>query len=226
MKRNVTFLHASPAAVAPLMNYYSGAAPDLEITNILEDGILRLLAAGNLSAAERRLHNMIAAAADDYDAELVMMTCSAVPKGTLQALRDEAGVPLLKIDEPMARFAVAAGSRIGVAVTFPPTRETTHRLLLDAAEEASTKIHISDEVLPLAYRALLAGDLETHDALLLAAVDRLAESGAEAIVLAQVSMARVLFKARERVSVPVLTSLDSSLDAIREILYLETLQVQ
>ena len=226
MKRRITLLHASPAAVAPLMNYYSAAAPELEITNILEDGILRLLAAGNLSAVERRLHNMIAAAVEDYDAELVMMTCSSVPKGMLKALRDEAEVPLLKIDEPMARCAVSAGAHIGVAVTFPPTRETTHRLLQDAAEEAGVQVEISDEVLPLAYRALLAGDLETHDAVLLAGIDRLAESGAEAIVLAQVSMARVLLKARERVSVPVLTSLDSSLDAIREILSLEALEVQ
>jgi len=225
MKRSVTFLHTSPAAVAPLMNYYSGAAPELEITNILEDGILRLLAAGDRPAVERRLHNMIAAAVEDYGAELVMITCSAVSRSTLQALRDEAGAPLLKIDEPMARRAVSAGSRIGVAVTFSPTRETTHRLLADAAAEARVKVELSTEVLPQAYKALLAGDFETHDSLLLEGIRRLAASGVDAVVLAQVSMARVLLKARESVSVPVLTSLDSSLDAIREILSIDTVWV-
>lgn len=217
-KRKISFLHTSPPAIAPLMQFYSREAPELEISNLLEDGILRLLAAGKLAAAERRFHNMIGAALDEYDAELLLITCSAVPGAMLNALRGEAGAPLLKIDDPMAREAVASGRVMGLAVTFEPTRETARALLADAAAEARAGIGIVEEFAPDAYRALLAGDFETHDRLLLASVDRLAAAGADAIVLSQISMARVAARARERVSVPVLTALDSSLRAIREAL--------
>ena len=51
---------------------------------------------------------------------------------------------------------------------------------------------IDSELIPEAYDALLAGDTERHDRLLMAGVERLAARGAEVIVLAQVSMARIL----------------------------------
>jgi hypothetical protein len=55
MKIPVSFLHTSPAAIGPLMQYYSEQAPDLEITNQLDDGLLRLLAAGRVDVVEARL---------------------------------------------------------------------------------------------------------------------------------------------------------------------------
>ena len=120
MKHNIAFIHASPAAIPPLMQFYSGAAPDLQITNLLDDGLLRLFAAGSFEVAESRLREMLATARDVYAAELAMLTCSAVPRPVLDRLRALARIPVLKIDEPMARRAVAMGKRIAIstAVTF------------------------------------------------------------------------------------------------------------
>lgn len=218
MKRRISFLHTSPAAIPPLMQFYNQAASDLEITNILEDGLLRFFTAGDWSAAENRLHEMLGAARDTYHAEAAMITCSAVPRSMLAPLQERARIPVFKIDGPMARRAVKAGNRIGVAVTFPPTAELTRNLLLETAADMGKPIELVLEVVPAAYDALLVGNAEDHDRLLLAGIDRLAQQNVDTIVLAQVSMARVQPCLEVRLSIPVFSSLNTSLAAIREAL--------
>jgi len=221
-KRSVTFIHTSPAAVGPLMQFYAGAAPELEITNLLDDGLLRLLAAGREQDVRRRLEEMLRAAAETYAPELAMVTCSSVSKELTDSLARDFRFPVLKIDYPMARRAVRAGRRIGVAATFPPTLAPTSRLLRAAAAEAGAEIEIVEEVAPEAYQALLANDAATHDELLAAAVENLQNKDVSTIVLAQVSMARTLPLIEPGARVPVLTSLHTSLEAIREALGLSS----
>lgn len=217
-KRRVVFIHTSPAAIGPLLQFYGEAAPELEITNLLDDGILRLFAGHRLAKAERRLAEMIAAARESYGAELAMLSCSAVPSMMLESLRRAIDLPILKIDDAMARRAVRAGKKIGVVVTFAPALEPACQLLSSAAAEAGATIDILPEICPVAYQALLAGDHPKHDALLIAAIQRLEEQNADAIVLAQVSMARVLAQLEGRITTLVLSSLPTSLEAIRKTL--------
>ena len=215
-KQRVAFIHTSPAAIGPLMQFYTSAAPEFEITNLLDDGLLRLLAARELATAEARLSDMITAARDTYGAELAMITCSSVPQETARRLDAKFDLPVLKIDYPMARQAVAAGRRIGVAATFAPTLVPTTKLIMDAAAEAGVEVEIVSDVAPEAYDALLANDAARHDELLVALVERLQGKDVSAVVLAQVSMARVLPHLEGRMRVPVLTSLHTSLDAVRQ----------
>ena len=221
-KRSVAFIHTSPAAIGPLMQFYAEAAPELEITNLLDDGLLRLLAAGRAGDVSRRLAEMLRAAAETYAPELAMVTCSSVPKEMTDSLAGDFPFPVLKIDYPMARRAVRAGRRIGVAATFPPTLVPTSRLLREAAAEAGAEIEIVEEVAPEAYKALLAGDTGRHDELLSAAVENLQDKDVSAVVLAQVSMARTLPLIERGARVPILTSLHTSLEAIREALSLSS----
>ncbi|HEV7905128.1 MAG TPA: aspartate/glutamate racemase family protein [Pyrinomonadaceae bacterium] len=218
-KRKIVLIHTSPAAIAPLMRFYNEAAPELEITNLLDDGLLRLLAAGEHRSVERRLAEMLTVAVRTYEAELVMVTCSSVTKGMVERLAPLFDLPVLKIDYPMAREAVAEGRRrIGVAATFPPTLVPTSQLISEAAEEAGASIEIIREVVPEAYDALLSGDEEAHDELLCAGVERLAAKRVDVIVLAQISMARVLPRLEGKLGVPLLSSLHTSLGAIRSAL--------
>jgi Asp/Glu/hydantoin racemase len=214
-KRKVAFVHTSPAAVGPLMQFYAEAAPELEITNLLDDGLLRLLAAKEYDTAEARLADMLRVAAGVYRAEAAMVTCSSVSKEMVGRIAEGFAVPVLKIDYPMARRAVAAGRRVGVAATFPPTLGPTRRLIEEAAREAGAEVEIIEEVAGGAYDALLAGDAERHDALLLETVSRLEARGVAVVVLAQVSMARTLPLIEGRAGVTVLTSLHTSLEEIR-----------
>jgi Asp/Glu/hydantoin racemase len=222
-KRKIALIHTSPAAIAPLMRFYAEAAPELEITNLLDDGLLRLLAHGEHEVVERRLAEMLTTAVRTYGAELAMVTCSSVTRGAVDGLAPLFALPVLKIDYPMAREAVGAGRRrIGIAATFAPTIAPTSRLISEAAEEAGASVELVQEVVPGAYDALLSGDEETHDELLCAAVERLAATaGVDVIVLAQISMARVLPRLAGKVAVPVLSSLHTSLSAIRSALKIE-----
>lgn len=218
MATPISFLHTSPAAIPPLMQYYAAEAPDLEITNQLDDGLLRMFSKGDMSAAERRLGQMLGVAKDLYGARAAMVTCSAVTQEIMQSLSAGAGIPMLKIDNPMAEEAVRAGGRLGVVITFRPTAEPTSKLLLDAAQRAGTTVELEPAIVPEAYEALLGGNPELHDELLLRTIDELAGKGVNGIVLAQVSMARLLPKLKDRVPVPVFSSLPSSLKRIRELL--------
>jgi Asp/Glu/hydantoin racemase len=218
-KRRVALIHTSPAAITPVVQFYAQAAPDLELTNLLDDGLLRLLKAGDTQTAHARLADILRAARDTYGAELSMITCSSVPQETAARLASELAMPVLKIDYPMAREAVRAGRRVGVAATFPPTLGPTSNLIREAAAAAGTEVEVLTEVEPAAYDALLAGDTERHDEMLVALVERLAARGVSAVVLAQVSMARALPLLEGRTNgVPVLTSLHTSLDALRRAL--------
>lgn len=200
------------------MRFYSEAAPDFEITNLLDDGLLRLLAAGDTATTGARLADMLRVAAGIYSAELAMITCSSVPREMVAGLAPASGLPVLKIDYPMAQQAVRAGRRIGVAATFEPTVAPTRRLISEAAQEEGLAIEIIQEVAPEAYTALLSGDEARHDELLLAAVERLAGRDVDVVVLAQISMARVLPRLDGMIRVPVLSSLQTSLGAIRSVL--------
>jgi aspartate/glutamate racemase len=71
-------------------------------------------------------------------------------------------------------------------------------------------------VSPEAYQALLTADYQRHDELLLSVIKRLEQQNVAVIVLAQVSMARILPQLNDGITVPVLSSLHTSLDAIRE----------
>lgn len=216
MKTFVSFLHTSSAAIGPLMQYYGEAAPDLEITNQLEDGLLRLLSAGRGEVVQQRLEQMLATARDVYGARAAMVTCSSVTPAMLANVAPSAGIPVFKIDDPMASEAVEAGPRLGVVMTFPPTQEPTSRLLTGAARAAGREVELRPLLVPEAYQALLAGRPEEHDSLLIPRVEELARE-VNGIVLAQVSLARLLPKLKH-LGVPVFSSLTSSLRRMREVL--------
>lgn len=215
-KHQVSFLHTSPAAIPPLMRYYGESAPDLEITNQLDDGLLRMLSSQNGTGIRHRVQQMLNVAVETYKAEVVMVTCSSLPSSLVSELGAQAGVPVFKIDDPMGADAVRSGSKLGVVITFRPTIEPTTALLRNAAAAAGKEIELIISVIPEAYDALLSGDPDLHDDLVLDAIDGLSSEGVDALVMAQVSMARLLPALQGRVNVPVYSSLTSSLAAIRK----------
>jgi len=211
MKTRLAFLHTSPPAIAPLMQYYGREAPEYGIVNLLDDGILDHFRSGDEAAAESALGELLHRACASYGVKAALVTCSSVSQSMLESLRRRSPVPLLKVDVPMAEEAMRRGKRIGVAYTFAPTLSPTTALFDGRAE-----LH------PLwiqgAYDALLAGNPEEHDRLVLQGLETVREMGVEVIVLAQVSMARVLPQLREDFEVPVLSSLETSLRALRDTL--------
>lgn len=215
MKRNVTLIHTSPAAIRPVNDHYHAHAPDLELTNLLDEGLLHCFAEGELSQVEFRLSEMIRTACLNQETDMVLLTCSSVPLEMLESLRSAFGFPVLRIDEPMLRQAVLSGDKIGVLATFEPSIKTTSEMLLSQAEAAGKRIELQTEVASGAYESLLAGNRSEHDHQLLEAARRLEAASVDLIVLAQVSMACSLEWLKARLRTPLVESLDTSLQSLR-----------
>ena len=213
----IAIVHATRASLEPVNRYYAAHAPQLDIYNLLDDGLMRYLDAVDMERADKRFISMLETARDEYGAKMAMLTCSAVPSTTMAMLRAwDCSFPVIKIDEPMTAQAVAFGNKIGVLATFPATVATTHGLLFEAA--CGRKIELPTVFIPHALQALFDGDRTTHDALVrAAAMEMVALHAVDAIVLAQVSMAHLAGELGRETGIPVVGSLDTSLAAILQI---------
>ena len=209
-------VHAARPSLDPIMNYYPRHWPELRITNLLDDGVMGLFASADWEPAHARLAEMIHTGHATYSAQAALVSCSAVTREAMDALRAASPIPVMKIDEPMAAMAVAASRRIGLLVTFPPTLPISEKLIQSAA--GADTVELVSELVPSAIAALLAGDRAKHDAQLFAAADRLAGQGIGALVLAQVSMGPLVPALQERLGIPVFSSLETSMAALRQML--------
>jgi Asp/Glu/hydantoin racemase len=218
MQASVAFIHTSLAAIAPLARYYAAAEPGWTITNLLDDGILRLFKRADQQAVEAALLSLIERAHLQHGAQAAMITCSAVSLELLGRLQASAPLPIVKIDVPMAQRAVRQARRIGVLVTFAPTLAPTMEMLAVTARAAARDVDLMPRLCEGAYGALLDGDTATHDRLLREGASEARAAGAEVIVLAQVSMSHLKDALAAELGVPVLSSLETSHEALREAL--------
>lgn len=210
----VLFVHAAPAAVAPLANYYASHAPELPVTHLLDDGLQRLLAAPAPERSARRFTELIQGAIRAYGIRAAVLTCSAVTEDLPDALARETGVPVLRIDDPLAHQGVQF-ARPGVLVSFAPALAQTRVLFERAATRAGLEPDVRMSFVEGAYDALRRGDALEHERLLVDAAVGLAAEGADAVLLSQISMACVSERVASLVGAPVLSSLSASLAAVR-----------
>lgn len=214
---HLALIHTSAAAITPMVRYYAEHEPEWRLTNLLDDGILHLFRDSREDAIEAALASLVDRAAG-YGARAAILTCSAVTPALLARLQARSPIPLIKIDEPMAREAVSQARRIGVLISFSPTLQPTISLLENTAITLGRRVEIVPQVCTTAYDALLAGDTATHDRILRSGAEQLAARPVEALVLAQVSMAHLRNGLEEALSLPVFSSLETSHAAVREAL--------
>lgn len=163
---------------------------ELEIYNICDDSLLpETRSAGQLtnSVAKRIMH--YALAAESNGADCIMVTCTSVNEAAKYA-RKFVNIPLFNIDEPVARKAVAAGTRIGVLATLPTSPIATIRLLEEEAIRQNKTIVPVTKVVEGAFDILCAGDRAKHDEMIRVALMELAKE-VDVITFAQISMSLV-----------------------------------
>lgn len=148
--------------------------------------------AAEITAALRRLRR--------DGARLAVCTCSTLG-GAAEAA--DAGLPVLRIDRPMAERAVALGARIGIVAALASTLAPTAALLHDAARGAGRRITCVDALCDDAWPLFEGGDLDAYHAAVAAAAEALAPR-CDVVVLAQGSMAAAA--GRVRAATPVLSS--------------------
>lgn len=183
--------------------------------NMLDESLLRrTIREGHLSRTTmRRLAGMVWSAVD-AGASAVVVTCSSLGPA-VEAARPLCPVPLFRIDEGMARVAVAAGRNIGVLATLQTTLDPTTALIRQTAGQQGKDVTLVSRVSDGAFAALQAGDTAGHDARVADSLRALAPE-VDVIVLAQASMARALDAVRADLgATPVLTSPELGLAHVR-----------
>ncbi|MCI1017147.1 aspartate/glutamate racemase family protein [Microbacterium sp. C5A9] len=210
----IAFLHTGAVVIPPVAELAGRLIPEVQTVNYLDDRIVADLAdAERAASVGERLEDLVRAA-QSAGADAVMLTCSSI-SGFAADLGAAVGIPVLRIDEAMADQAVAAGPRIAVIATLPTTLGPTTALIAERAALAAADPEILSEVVEGAFAAVASGDRATHDALVAAAIERLAAQ-ADVVVLAQASMASAA--AAVHVDVPVLTSLEPGITRLRDAL--------
>jgi Asp/Glu/hydantoin racemase len=188
--------------------------PDFEIFNIADDSLLpQTLQAGKLteSVAKRIMHYALAAESNGADG--IMVTCTSVNEAAAYA-RKFINVPIINIDEPVAKLCVDKGTKIGILATLPTSPIATLRLINEEASRQGKVIEPIIKVVDGAFDILCSGDRPRHDELVRKALYELAKE-VDVITFAQISMSRV---EHDDPGVPLFKIGKSGFDAIKALM--------
>lgn len=188
--KTVVAIHTAMPMVEPTRELFARHLPGVRLINILDDSLIQdVIGAGEVPAAvEKRLYQYFNSAID-AGADVIFSTCSSVGDIALKA-RKNMEVPLVKIDDAMARQAVLESGSIGVLATLSTTLDPTVRLIRHFASELGKEVIIAEGLAEGAFQAVISGDKDRHDRLILEAA-KLLSTKVELFVLAQGSMARM-----------------------------------
>ncbi|KAA9149182.1 arylsulfatase [Microbacterium lushaniae] len=189
MSARVGVLHTVPGLVPVFHALLTAHGDDLDIIHVADPSLLaRAVEAGSVTADVADDLRRHLAALREAGASAVLVTCSSIGEAAAAAA-STVGLPLVRVDAAMAAEAVARASagrgRILVLATLQATLGPTKRLV-EAATAGRGRIDITATVVAGAADARSAGDQEQHDRLI---ADAVAAGDADAIVLAQASMA-------------------------------------
>lgn len=194
----IGFLHTSPAHVETFERL-AGDTPFMVDESLLEDHEAGEDVTLRVGEAIDRLSSA--------GATVVVCTCSTLGPIAEQV---DAEVPVVRIDQPMAEAAVAAGSRIGVIAALDSAAFSTHELLAKAGADLTL---VTIQLVADAWELFLDGDTQGYDEAVASAARELRPS-VDVVILAQASMV----SAAELLDFEVLTSPASAVAAAQRLL--------
>ena len=212
--RRLAVLHTVGMLVERFKGLLAGAVPaPVDVVHMLDESLLRdLMREGETPAIVRRVVSLATQAADS-GAGLVVFTCSSTSPA-IDVARQVVGVPIMKIDDPMAARAVEAGSRIGIVCTTSSTKGPSEALVRAHAAKAGKRVEVEAMLVPGAFDALQAGRRDEHDRLVGEAALAVAARN-DVLVLAQASLAHLAEPLGSQATVPVLLSPPLCVEAVR-----------
>jgi hypothetical protein len=211
MNPRIGLVHATLAAVPPMVTAFRQHAPVAALLHFLDEGLLPLVNRDGLTPVAVGEVQRLVARAVMSGVDGVLLTCSAFSPA-VPAMQSHHAVPIMSIDDAMLRIALQYGPRIGVVATVAAAGPITAKLLKDYAAEAQRDVEVQVRVVAAAFSALQCDDVARHDSLVREQIASL-QSNCDAVVLAQVSMARALTGAPVFAK-PVLTSPEASIRAL------------
>lgn len=213
----VVAIYTGQGLSEPLKKQFDELLPGVRLVNIVDDSLIaEVVREGKVTPGVRQRLMRYYLNGAELGASIILNTCSSVGEVASDA-RPFFNIPLVKIDESMAAEAVALYPKIGVLATLPTTLQPTMRLLQQQAELQGKSVQLLDGLAAGAYDALVSGRPDEHDRILMETAIRVAEH-ADALVLAQGSMARMESQLAERIGKPVLSSPRRSVMEIKRLL--------
>ena len=209
----IALIHALSHSVAPINEAFARDWPEATRMNLLDDSLSADLARNGrgLDAAMHERFQRLAQYAVDTGAQGILFTCSAFGPCIEAVARRHAGMAVLKPNEAMVAEAVElqqGQGRLGLIATFAAT-------LQSMPAEFPAGIELEPALAEGALDALNAGDTQRHDALIAAQAATLRARGCTRIALAQFSMARARAACEAASGLPVMTTVDSAVRALR-----------
>ena len=216
--KKLGLVHTSATLVPLFAALCKEKLPGVEVFNIADDSLVKgIREAGSITPTISKRVAGYVESAELAGADYIMVTCSSIGPA-VEAAAKQRGVPVLRVDLPMADQAVQTGRRIGVVATLRTTLEPTADLISRRAAAAGKQIELTARLAEGAFEALMSGDAATHDAKVAAALKELSQQ-VDVIVLAQASMARVVDTlAAEDRRVPILASPGIAVDYLATVL--------
>lgn len=216
--KTLGLVHTSATLVPVFAALCKEKLPNVTTFNIADDSLVKgIIGSGSLTPQIARRVASYLESAELAGADYVLVTCSSIGPA-VEAAAKLIGVPVLRVDQPMADRAVQTGKCIGVIATLKTTLEPTADLILRRAQLAGKQIELTSRLCKGAFDALMNGDTAAHDAKVAAVLKELSTQ-VDVIVLAQASMARVVdgLSAEER-RVPILSSPALAVDFLATVL--------
>ena len=204
---HVCILQTSFAKREDTIAFLKAKVPNVKVEFITDSTLLSDVRAakGPTQAVIDRM-TLYAKAAEISGADLIVNSCSTV---------GEVGIPVMKVDLPMAQEAVRLGSKIALIATVETTLGPSQRLIEKIGAEQGKKMECTQYLQNAAWAALQDGHPEEHNRILMANIRELDKMGYDAIVMAQVSM-RALLPDLEDIKTPLLCSFFSGYSAVAD----------
>ncbi|WP_371096052.1 arylsulfatase [Streptomyces sanglieri] len=200
----LALLHTSPVHIPVFDALRDAGHPGLALRHLVHEDLLARARESGPEVVAGDVRALLAGAVAD-GARAVLCTCSTIG-AVAEAESVTLGVPVLRVDRPMAA-AAAARDRVVVLASITGTLAPTLALL---AEEAGDRaVDVRTVVVDGAWARFEAGDRDGYLDLVATAAD--AVTDCDVIVLAQASMADAVTRTVTRI--PVLSSPGPGLDA-------------
>jgi Asp/Glu/hydantoin racemase len=212
MTSRICLIHAVQVAMAPIEASFKRLWPETERMNLLEDRLAADRKPGELPADMYRRFDTLADYAISVGADGILYTCSAFGPA-IESVQRRLKVPVFKPNEAMFTDALQRGRRIGMIATFLPSLQPMVDEFREMAARQNVDVSIVTACAEGAQQILQAGDAQRHHDMVAGQVKNLKDC--DVILLAQFSMAGARAAVEAQTKLPVLTSPDSAVQAIR-----------
>lgn len=214
--KRVFLIHAVSVAMEPINGAFQRLWPEVRPSNLLEDSLSQdLESAGALTPALSGRLLDLARYVESAGADAILFTCSAFGEA-IDSCREQLSIPVMRPSEAMVAEALQLGSRIAVLATFEPAIAAMREEFQAMAAAQGRSVEIRPYTCAEAMVALRAGDAAKHDRLIAAMAAEV--RNADVLCFAQFSMTSAAEAARAATQQPVLTTPDSAVLKLRQML--------